>query len=364
MSLASQISALATRVATEVKLRGMPVGGATGQVLAKTSATDFAASWIAAPSGSGGAYVPSTHYKGTWASGTAYILGDLVVRSGVLYEAVAPSTGIDPLIISAPFLMGGPDGITQQTYNQYAAQQITNPTARTYTKVQTVTSGPGRVGFTRNKPTDGTAVTWLAYADVPAASTIYVAYDLNTPLVVASGDTVWMVWVGNSASSYMYVNTATSTHNTLSSIWRYVTFSDFHTIYYMNVQAISLTASWNEALDIAGSGFTRLTTTLTAVSGDGTVALAPGFKILSVAYSGAGRLRLYRTAAGRTADAARSFTTARVPGRDLVYDYLATGAETDDYSPVNDYQPAGETVTYYRVDTGPITITITWQRTE
>jgi len=45
MSLVSMISALATRIAAEVKLRGVPAGGATGQVVTKSGTGDYATSW-------------------------------------------------------------------------------------------------------------------------------------------------------------------------------------------------------------------------------------------------------------------------------------------------------------------------------
>lgn len=49
MSLASRISDLATRVASEVKLRGVPAGGTTGQVVTKANGVDFNAAWADVP---------------------------------------------------------------------------------------------------------------------------------------------------------------------------------------------------------------------------------------------------------------------------------------------------------------------------
>lgn len=106
------------------------------------------------------------------------------------------------------------------------------------------------------------------------------------------------------------------------------------------------------------------TTTLTAANGTGVVPLARAFTILSVAYSGAGRFRLYRTAAGRTADAGRAFTTAydRASGAGLLYDFLATAATTDQESPVDGAWAAGEEQCYWAA-TGPVDVTITWVQT-
>lgn len=49
MSLASQVSNLATRIATEFKTvapKLVPAGGAAGQVLAKSGAGDYATAWV------------------------------------------------------------------------------------------------------------------------------------------------------------------------------------------------------------------------------------------------------------------------------------------------------------------------------
>lgn len=56
MSLQAQVVALAQSIGADIKAlfaRAMPAGGTTGQVLAKTSATDYAATWQT-PSGGGG----------------------------------------------------------------------------------------------------------------------------------------------------------------------------------------------------------------------------------------------------------------------------------------------------------------------
>jgi hypothetical protein len=112
----------------------------------------------------------------------------------------------------------------------------------------------------------------------------------------------------------------------------------------------------------AGAAPVSQTTTLTAVTGTGTVVMAKGFTILTVAYSGAARLRLYRTAAGRTADAARAFTAPYAGGATLIYDYNAVGAETDQERPLDGAWGSGESAIYYNV-TGTATITITWVKT-
>ncbi|MCR6649712.1 MAG: collagen-like protein [Cellulomonas sp.] len=105
------------------------------------------------------------------------------------------------------------------------------------------------------------------------------------------------------------------------------------------------------------------TTTVSDADGAGTIELAAAFTLLAVELSGAARLRLYRTAAGRTADEHRAFTTAYLGGAGLLYDYAAEGAETDLERPVDGAWADGESVIYYRVDGGPVDVTLTWVQT-
>lgn len=49
MSLVSQISTLAERIAAEIVLRGTPPGGTSGQVLAKSTEQDFDVVWQTRP---------------------------------------------------------------------------------------------------------------------------------------------------------------------------------------------------------------------------------------------------------------------------------------------------------------------------
>lgn len=117
-------------------------------------------------------------------------------------------------------------------------------------------------------------------------------------------------------------------------------------------------------VDAAGGSLpTRETTTIPAAIGAGSVELAPAFTILSVDYSGATRLRLYRTASGRDADAARPVTVAYPGRRGRIYEYVAEGPESDFERAVPGAVGSGSTA-YYQVDGGPVDITITWIRSE
>lgn len=116
--------------------------------------------------------------------------------------------------------------------------------------------------------------------------------------------------------------------------------------------------------DAAGGALpTRQTTTIPAAIGAGSVELAPAFTILSVDYSGAARLRLYRTASGRDADAARPVTVVYPGRRGRIYEAVAEGAETIAEMAAPGAVPSGSTV-YWQVDGGPVDITITWIRSE
>lgn len=106
-----------------------------------------------------------------------------------------------------------------------------------------------------------------------------------------------------------------------------------------------------------------LTRVITGANSNGTVSLSAAFKIVAVQYSGAARLRLYRTAAGRAADAHRDFTTTPPNNVTLLYDFLALGATTDNEAPVLGAGEAGSRNIFYRIDHGPATITLQWVRT-
>ena len=57
MSLATRIADLATAMGTDIKAlfgRALPAGGAAGQVLVKTAATDYAVGWVNQSGGGGG----------------------------------------------------------------------------------------------------------------------------------------------------------------------------------------------------------------------------------------------------------------------------------------------------------------------
>jgi len=65
----------------------LPPGGTTGQILTKTSATDYASSWQAAPA-TGADLV----YNGDFPTNTPYTDGDIVISGGIAYMCVVPTS--------------------------------------------------------------------------------------------------------------------------------------------------------------------------------------------------------------------------------------------------------------------------------
>lgn len=104
------------------------------------------------------------------------------------------------------------------------------------------------------------------------------------------------------------------------------------------------------ALDGVAGGTTAVQS-LDLATGDGSVAVPATFALLSATFPSASRLRVYRTAAGRDADAARDSATAYPGGLGLLYEYLATAAGTTEHEGLILTRDAAETVAYYRADT-------------
>jgi len=98
-----------------------------------------------------------------------------------------------------------------------------------------------------------------------------------------------------------------------------------------------------------------------------------GYRLLNISTDRACRVRLYTTAAKRTADLARPIGTDVDISTDhgLVFEYVSTGAITDyDLSPLVDgYNPAGGTSVYYSIQNrsgslGTVVVEFDYIRTE
>jgi hypothetical protein len=110
-----------------------------------------------------------------------------------------------------------------------------------------------------------------------------------------------------------------------------------------------------------GITLSRQTINLVGANGDGTVMMSQGFSIVKVTASAACRLRLYRSAADRTADAGRDDSTpAPIQGivlGEFVWPFAGTTYWTTGYVARLE---AGDSTVYYRIDGGPVDITIVW----
>lgn len=104
----------------------------------------------------------------------------------------------------------------------------------------------------------------------------------------------------------------------------------------------------------------RQTTSIVGATGDGTVTLAAAARILAIEASAACRVRLYRSAAQRTADAGRAVTTPPSAGQDVVladHDFAAAGTQWTNPA----YVMARTEATFYYSVTGTADLTFTWQ---
>lgn len=99
------------------------------------------------------------------------------------------------------------------------------------------------------------------------------------------------------------------------------------------------------------------------LSGQFTLALGAGCVLQRTIFAGPTRLRLYRTAAGRAADAGRVWSTDYHPSMKcgLLYDFWAVTAETDGESPVNLAGVGGQQI--FGVVDRPATVTFVYSIT-
>jgi hypothetical protein len=126
-------------------------------------------------------------------------------------------------------------------------------------------------------------------------------------------------------------------------------------------------------------GFTRATSTVTTdalapgASGAVTVPLAPGYRLYAIAMSKTGRVTIYQTLAAQTADATRLAGVDPRSYDGVVLDYVAAVANTTyPLGPLVDgvdleATPSSDipmTITNWEGTSGPITVTLTWLRTE
>jgi hypothetical protein len=117
---------------------------------------------------------------------------------------------------------------------------------------------------------------------------------------------------------------------------------------------------------------TVITTASLAVNAteNNTVTLAGGYRLLRATTDRACRVRLYTTAAKRTADAARVVGVDPTGDHGLLFEFVPTAAVTDyDLTPtVDGWCPTG-VAAFYAIEnrsagTSTVAVTLTWLRTE
>lgn len=368
---------------------GVASGGATGQVLGKKSATDFDTQWVTPA----GADATALHYKGAWAPG-AYALGDVVTYNNRTYVCttaggsgaiVVGASGTRSLSgstqgripvpagsavgdlalvylnhetsadLSAPFVLIGGWGSWASVYSyRIASADLTNG----YVQLNATSPyGAAEMLVLRSAATPtALAATATASATVPAftpstnglAVAFYQGVQTSkalTSLTVDGGYTLAGYQIGSdngdvAAIAYQACVAGTalpSSTATANPVWT-GTGTQFEAAGALVVQGTGgfPSANFTElATDMPGRQSVAVTTaSIAAGAADNTQTLALGksFSLLSVQTSRPARVRLYSTAALRTADAARAVGTD--PSTAVILDYVSTDTAAHPLSPI------------------------------
>lgn len=205
----------------------------------------------------------------------------------------------------------------------------------------------GHVGTVASRP--GTGFGWTTRWEL-IASRGSVGADSTVPGPQGTS----LVYRGGWLSSTSYVVGDTVTYD-----------SDLYIANAANTnQTPGVSAAWdfiNSGGGGGGSGYIRQTTDLTAVSGSGTFPVASSaFRLISMVSDGAARIRLYRSDADRTADAARPYDEAPDVQGVVLAEFRWTAPGTYWGTGYISSLAAGETTVYYLVDGGPVTLGLTW----
>ena len=241
-----------------------PAGATDGQTIAKLGTV-----WtIVDPAAGGSSATLSSRYKGRWSSATTYASGDLVLKAGAIWEAVADSTGHDPVAPPEYVYIGGSNNAAITPMGNQVVQEIIDPAVGTYPYIRITSRGPTRVGFSRSFPADAASVDWLGYVDL-TEDVIQTVFTLSTPVTVGTGETLFMVAVGNQAISRG--STEPTASPTLGSVWLTSAdggaFTREFTGRSLSLQAFGLLAGpvWGKALDADLRGTAAPTTGTWAV---------------------------------------------------------------------------------------------------
>lgn len=361
-------------------------------------------------------------YKGLWNTLTYYDTWDTVDLGGTRYEARIPTQGTNPSAgLSLGFIAaqqdgtvafplgstptpGVPDGKTIVAGFTYtAATDFFNALTYNYTGAGL---GTVRVGIARTLGTNSDEIDWLAYADdcptTVGAHTAYLGDDFTLEI---GGHYYFVVQCQSTANTRGLTSTALFTSPSvytgmsgLVSIYSdtdgaaWSASSPFTVPKFGIAQVVSpwvprlavpgaalpavgpegevltvVGGVWASAPAGGGGGgsYTRTTTVITG-NGNQTAALAAGWKIIAIQCSQANtRVRVYRSAAQRTADASRPFGAQPTIKDAVIYDVLCATTAIDYTNPVVEgFRPTGEANVYFNITGTSGTVTLTWQRTE
>lgn len=193
-----------------------------------------------APGAPGAAGTFLAAFRGAWSAATTYATGDLVVRNGTTYEAVAGSTNIDPEAAASPladqtwvattFINNGMQ-LMAQPFTVTAPISVSALTAYWVSGLPSAGTAGMRIGLATGIVAGQTyaGINWLAYNDFTAdtvagsgSAGVPTTYPLNTTTQLVPGTTYYFV-VGF-RQSWSYTNgaariAATQTQPVLTGPW-------------------------------------------------------------------------------------------------------------------------------------------------
>jgi len=193
---------------------GIPTGGQAGQVLVKGSDDDYDATWVDGGPASAASSL-FARYRGRWAAGMAYERGDIVGRTGFLYEALGASMDVDPAVPAAVTMQAGQtrDLVSfgnSASIGSYAvrfrvATEITVTVAQIHRVTALAEPRTFTVGLASALGAGPETVEWLARnPDVAVSTAGYV--NVNLPPVVLTPDVDYFLVV----TGYNAFNTGSS----------------------------------------------------------------------------------------------------------------------------------------------------------
>lgn len=363
--------------------------GNTGKFL---STDGTVATWASADA------IKAASIKGTWASTTTYATNDVVQHNGASYAALTPNNNVDPTVLpttdtvqGASAIGSGASGISSNMIRQ----PFTVNAARRITKVSLTSLGGGFpsgaiIGLVPGSWDGTTTPPWLGKYTLPAAQSAAgsLTVTLDVPVDVVAGS--YQVVITGNRAKYGPTSSNTlsgvvsavgtpyygATATTLTTAFAGQAF-EFDLIGYALNATWALLASGLPVSTTADNGkllgvtagvpgwvavglASRVDAVLAATSGNSSVALSKGARVVKITSSAATRFRLYRSTAQRSADSARALGTDPVGDAVLVEVNFLTGS-TIWLNPIVDI--ANDDATYYTITSATADITLAWEAT-